>query len=157
MTKRILFPVLFIAVIGVGFLISFGGPRVASGQLLNGVRMTVFKSPTCGCCGNYISYLEKQGAHVSVEEVTNTSEIKKTNGVPFALESCHTTQVEGYVVEGHVPAEAIKKILDERPDIAGISLPEMPAGSPGMSGTKLAPFRIHSFTAGVDTGLFMEL
>ncbi|MDA0655449.1 MAG: CopG family transcriptional regulator [Proteobacteria bacterium] len=101
---------------------------------------TLYKTPSCGCCEGYASFLRANGFEVLVEPVHNMPEVKKLAGVPNNLESCHTTMMGGYVVEGHVPLSAIEKLLSERPKIRGISLPEMPMGSPGMPGQKAAPF-----------------
>lgn len=132
--------------------------KASNVTLLNGVEMTVYKSPTCGCCAEYVSYLESKGVKVLVEETQEMNKVKSRNRVPVTLESCHTSIVNGYVVEGHVPAEAIRKLLDEKLEIVGIALPEMPAGSPGMGGTKIQPFRIHVINSdGEDGGVFVEL
>lgn len=149
-----------VAVIALGFFLLINNQKINTthAALLENVEITVYKSPTCGCCGEYISYLKNQGARVSVQETEKMNDIKSQYKVPVLLESCHTSIIGDYVVEGHVPAEAIRKLLDERPTIAGISLPEMPAGSPGMGGTKFAPFRIHSIdSTGKDAGIFVEL
>src|SRR5262245_13179122 len=92
----------------------------------------MYKSPQCGCCEEYAKYLNE----VTVKESRNLSLISRQNGVPEQLAGCHTTLIGGYVVEGHVPVGAIYKLLKERPAIKGISLPGMPAGSPGMTGAK---------------------
>lgn len=126
--------------------------------LLEGVHITVHKTPTCGCCGDYVGYLEKQGATVRITEHQNLTEERSARNIPTSLESCHFSEVEGYVVEGHVPAEAIVQLIAERPEISGIALPGMPAGSPGMGGTKLSPFTIHQFReSGYDEGVYMTI
>lgn len=111
---------------------------------LEGVKITVYKSPTCGCCGNYIAELRRQGSEITVEEISEVAltEKKAALGVRPELESCHTSVMDGYVIEGHVPVEAVAKLRAERPQIAGIALPGMPAGSPGMSGIKAEPFAV---------------
>jgi len=95
-------------------------------------RMVVYKSPTCGCCGNWVTHARNAGFQVDVHDVADVSEIKRTAGVPTDAQSCHTTQVGGYFVEGHVPVDDIRRMLAERPAIRGIAAPGMPAGSPGM-------------------------
>lgn len=158
--KNIFIAVAIIAVASLGFFLlkSYPGSNVANALLLQDQEVTVYKSPTCGCCGKYVSYLKDQGAKVAVHETEEMNEVKSRHRVPTLLESCHTAIIDGYVVEGHVPAEAIRKLLDEKPPIAGISLPEMPAGSPGMGGTKSAPFHIQRITSdGKDGGMFVEL
>jgi hypothetical protein len=94
--------------------------------------VTVYKSPTCGCCKLWVTHLKDNGFPVKAEDLENLAPIKKQHGVPEALASCHTALVEGYVVEGHVPADLIDRLLRERPQVAGIAVPGMPIGSPGM-------------------------
>lgn len=109
---------------------------------------TVYKDPACGCCASYADYLRKNGFKVDVVETANMAAVKAKYGVPSQLSSCHTMIVEGYVVEGHVPVLAVKRLLAEKPSIKGIALPGMPMGSPGMSGEKEAPFVIYEITDG---------
>jgi hypothetical protein len=109
---------------------------------------TVYKNPQCGCCEGYADYLRENGFEVSVQSTHDLPLIKRRYGVPEALEGCHTTLVDGYVVEGHVPVNALLRLLNERPAIKGISVPGMPAGSPGMSGDKTAPFTIYQIDDG---------
>lgn len=94
--------------------------------------MTVYKSPTCGCCKLWVDHIEKSGFKVSVIETEEMNPIKLKLGVPAGLGSCHTAKVGGYFVEGHVPANDVKRLLKEKPDALGISVPGMPMGSPGM-------------------------
>lgn len=92
----------------------------------------VTKAPTCGCCGAWVDLARRHGFNVEVTDSVDYAGMKQAAEVPADLWACHTAQVDGYVVEGHVPFAAIDKLLSERPDIAGISVPGMPAGSPGM-------------------------
>jgi hypothetical protein len=108
----------------------------------------MYKNPQCGCCEEYAKYLRQNGFKVTVKETHNMSLISRQNGVPEKLAGCHTMQVGGYVVEGHVPVSAINKLLTERPNIKGISLPGMPEGSPGMTGQKAEPFTIYEISEG---------
>ena len=94
--------------------------------------MTVYKSPTCGCCKLWVEHMEKSGFKVSVIETEDLNPIKLKLGVPAGLGSCHTAKVGDYFVEGHVPASDVKRLLKQRPDAQGISVPGMPMGSPGM-------------------------
>jgi len=112
------------------------------------VRATLFKSPECSCCEGYAAYLRKNGFEVDVNPTNDLAEISSKAGVPEDLQGCHTMFVAGYVVDGHVPVEVIRKLLSERPAIAGITLPGMPTGSPGMVGQKTAPFTIYAVTKG---------
>lgn len=95
---------------------------------------TVWKSPSCGCCQGWIEHLEHSGYTVKAINVDDVDPIKAALGVPPKLASCHTAKIDGYVVEGHVPAQAIDKLLKERPKVTGLASPGMPSGSPGMEG-----------------------
>ncbi len=96
--------------------------------------VTVYKSPTCGCCNDWITHLEANGFRVKAVDVADTRPYRSRFGMPDKLGSCHTAMVAGYVVEGHVPAREITRLLRERPDALGLSVPGMPIGSPGMDG-----------------------
>lgn len=106
------------------------------------IQITVYKSPSCDCCGGYVAYLKGRGFNVKVEDVRDTLAVKEKFGIPPELEACHTAVIGDYFVEGHVPVEAIKKLLLEKPEIEGISLPGMPSGAPGMTGPKIGKFEI---------------
>lgn len=110
-----------------------------SGIAVAAETATIYRDPNCGCCGEYVKYLEKNGYKTKVVIMDDMTPIKKQNKVPRYMESCHTVKIGGYVVEGHVPVGAIKKLLAEKPKIIGISVPGMPGGSPGMSGEKTEP------------------
>lgn len=107
-------------------------------------KALLYKSPQCGCCEKYAAYLRRNGFDVTVKPTHDLANISRKAGVPADLEGCHTMFVDGYVVDGHVPVDVVRRLLSERPPIAGISLPGMPAGSPGMSGTKTGPFVIYA-------------
>lgn len=92
----------------------------------------VYKSPTCGCCTGWVDHMKEQGFKVEVHDVNDLTAIKRQFAVPSDLESCHTALHGGYVIEGHVPAEDIRRLIQERPAVAGIAVPGMPVGSPGM-------------------------
>jgi hypothetical protein len=94
--------------------------------------MVVHKSPSCGCCGSWIEHMQKAGFKVETRNVDDMGPVKARVGVPFAKGSCHTAEVGGYFIEGHVPAEDVKRLLAEHPDARGLTVPGMPAGSPGM-------------------------
>jgi hypothetical protein len=105
---------------------------------------TLYKNPQCGCCEEYANYLRRHGFSVKVVPTHDLSLIKKqVGGVPEKIEGCHTMLIDKYVVEGHVPVKTLDKLLSEKPNIRGISLPGMPEGSPGMSGRKIEPFTIY--------------
>lgn len=94
--------------------------------------MIVNKSPSCGCCGSWVEHVKKAGFKVEINDTEEMNPIKERVGVPYGKGSCHTAEVGGYFIEGHVPAEDIKRLLTERPDAKGLTVPGMPAGSPGM-------------------------
>lgn len=94
----------------------------------------VHKDPNCGCCSGWLDHLEAAGFGVAVQEAANLREIRKRLGVPDDLAACHTAEAGGYVIEGHVPAAAIQRLLKERPVATGVAVPGMPVGSPGMEG-----------------------
>ena len=118
-------------------------------------KVVVFKSPTCGCCHMWVGYMRKGGFDVLVRDRDDVTPVKDTYGVPEVLWSCHTAIIGRYVVEGHVPIGAIRRLLSERPAIRGIALPGMPEGSPGMPGEKSEKFVIYEFS-GSKTSVFME-
>ena len=110
--------------------------------------VTIYKTPNCGCCVGYSSYLESNNYNVNLISINELSSIKEKYNIPKEMESCHTMIVGDYFVEGHVPIEIVEKLVNESPDIDGISLPRMPAGSPGMPGEKIEPFTIYSLNDG---------
>jgi len=99
-------------------------------------EVTIFKSASCGCCGGFAQYAKDKGMNIKINVIEDIEPIKKQFKISDELRSCHTSVIDKYFVEGHVPTEAIEKLMKEKPDIAGISLPGMPAGSPGMPGEK---------------------
>lgn len=105
----------------------------------------VFKSPTCSCCTKWITHLEANGFRVEAENVRDVARIKRENGLPQGLASCHTAFVGGYLIEGHVPAEDILTLLRQKTPIAGLAVPKMPIGSPGMEGPKPVRYDVIAF------------
>jgi hypothetical protein len=97
-------------------------------------RVEVWKSPTCGCCGNWVTHLQRNGFEVVVSEVDSPARERARLRIPDEFGSCHTGRVAGYALEGHVPAREIRRLLAEKPAIVGLSVPGMPLGSPGMDG-----------------------
>ena len=120
--------------------------------------VAVHRSPTCGCCGAWANYLRLAGFPVTIINESNLAPVKLRAGLPESLHSCHTAFIEGYVVEGHVPIEAIEKMLASRPPILGIAVPDMPGGSPGMEvlGMKPEPFKVISFAKGGEQDVFLD-
>lgn len=97
--------------------------------------ITVWKTPTCGCCKQWVAHLQKNGFEVATNDVNDTSAIRKKLGFPDQYGSCHTAKLGEYIIEGHVPAEDIRKLLKDKPQARGLAVPSMPLGSPGMEGT----------------------
>src|SRR5829696_10192396 len=117
-------------------------------------HLTVYKSPTCGCCAKWVEYMEANGFTAAVTNMPDVSPIKMKHGVPPRLVSCHTTLVGGYVVEGHVPVEDVRRLLKEKPAIVGLAAPGMPAGSPGMDVPNSPPYDVVSFDKDGRTRVF---
>mgnify|MGYP000117109903 CR=1 FL=1 len=113
----------------------------------SGQTVTLYKSPTCGCCAVYADALREEGFAVDVRNTRDMRSVKTEHQIPLEGESCHTSLIGDYVVEGHVPLEAIEKLLSEQPEVAGIGLPSMPLGTPGMPGPKAAPYEIYQLSA----------
>ncbi len=130
------------AVVAVGAAVAWG---VVSVGATKAAEITVYKSPYCGCCGMWSEHMRANGFAVNVREVEDVDPVKALYGVPPALASCHTAVVDGYVVEGHVPADLVKRLLAERPEARGLAVPGMPAGSPGMEGAGREPYDVFIF------------
>ena len=119
---------------------------VSSPTFAETIKATLYKNPQCSCCENYAAYLRKNGFEVDVKPTNDLAEISRKAGVPETFQGCHTMFVNGYVVDGLVPINTVRKLLSEKPAIAGITLPGMPLGSPGMGGSKEGPFTIYAIT-----------
>jgi hypothetical protein len=109
-----------------------------------GLNMTVYHSPTCGCCKKWVEYLKADGFTVKSIEQEDLSDIKAELGVVSKVRSCHTAVIAGYVIEGHVPAADIRRLLSEKPKVTGLAAPGMPPSSPGMDGAK-QPYDVVTF------------
>lgn len=119
------------------------------------VQVTVFKDANCGCCKDWVEHLRTHGYQVTARDTSDVSGIKRAGRVPQRLYSCHTAFVNGYVVEGHVPAQDIQRMLDEKPRIAGIAVPGMPVGSPGMEvGNRKDRYEVIAFNRDGTTSVF---
>jgi hypothetical protein len=114
----------------------------------NGIVVTVYKDPLCGCCGDYIDELKNNGYNVKTVQTEEMQSIRDKYGISSEMESCHTMVIDDYFVEGHMPFEAIEKLLSEKPDIDGIALPDMPSGTPGMPGEIREEWIIYSIKGG---------
>lgn len=120
---------LTIGVAQVTLALALARPSSAAAEL---PKMTVTRDPNCGCCGGWVAHVKAAGFPVEVIETADLAPLKARLGVPAALVACHTAEVSGYAIEGHVPAEAIKQLLAEGPQATGLAVPGMPVGSPGM-------------------------
>ena len=118
--------------------------------------ITVYKTATCGCCTKWVDHLKAAGFNPTVHVVENMSQSPITKRVPDSLRSCHTATLEGYLVEGHVPADVIKQLLREKPRVEGIAVPGMPAGSPGMESPNPEPYDIVAFDSTGKTKVFAK-
>ena len=119
-------------------------------------KIEVFKTPSCGCCYGYVLFLEEEKFAVKQTDMRSLHTVKKKYNIPLEMQSCHTSILGKYFIEGHVPLEAINKLLKEQPDIDGIALPGMPIGTPGMPGEKEEPFIIYQLVDG-KSSVFMTI
>jgi hypothetical protein len=116
--------------------------------------VTVYKTPACGCCEKWIDHLRAAGFTVEAHDHGNLDRVRKQLGVPRKMTGCHSAQVAGYAVEGHVPADQIKRLLAEKPEVVGISVPGMPVGSPGMEGEGGQEYRVFAWRKDGSTAVF---
>ena len=128
-----------------------GKPAAPAAQAI-----TVYKTATCGCCTKWVDHLKAAGFNPTVHVVDNMSQSPITRRVPESLRSCHTATLEGYLVEGHVPADVIKQLLREKPRVEGIAVPGMPAGSPGMESPNPEPYDVIAFDSTGKTKVFAK-
>lgn len=149
--RRWIRPLLAIStlVLAAVLVMALRGPRA------HGETIVVYKSPTCGCCGEWVKHLESHGFKVEVRQVADPAAAMREHGVPQDLASCHTALVKDYVIEGHVPAGDIIRLLREHPALAGLAAPGMPTGSPGMDGARV-PYNVIAFTANGTFSLYQE-
>jgi len=116
--------------------------------------ITVYKSSSCGCCSKWVRHLQDNGFDVNVIDTNDMNSVKSQAGIPPRLAACHTAVVGDYIIEGHVPADDIKRLLKEQPKIAGLAVPGMPMGSPGMEGGRHDAYKVMSFTKNNDSEVF---
>ncbi len=134
-------------------VVSLGG--LVAAQRTAAPTVEVFKSPTCGCCANWVKHLEAHGFATKVTDIEDMTQVKSKYGVPGRLQSCHTGLVNGYVLEGHVPAADVQRLLKERPTVVGVAVPGMPVGSPGMEvGNTVQPYDVLTFNKQGQTTVF---
>ncbi len=135
-----------ITVISLGVLFAIKPSRAAD--------VEVYKSPTCGCCNDWVEHMQENGFSVEVHNLRNMNPVKVEFGVPRNLQTCHTAKIGKYVIEGHVPASDIKRLLREKPDIAGLAVPGMPMGSPGMEGPRKDAYDVLTFRSDEKTSVY---
>lgn len=137
-----------------GVMLSFGFSTVVYASS-HAPSMTVYRDPSCSCCGGWIEHINTQGLHAENVPTSDMDALKQQYRVPDDLASCHTAILDGYVIEGHVPVEDIKRLLAEQPNITGIAVPGMPVGTPGMeSGDRRDSFTVFSFDDQGNTQVF---
>ena len=139
-----------IALLGLTSVLHLGAIQAAE------QKVTVYKTPTCGCCKKWVSHPEDNGFEVESVDLSDLSMVKRMSGVKPQHASCHTALVDGYVVEGHVPAGDIKRLLNERPAVKGLVLPGMPAGSPGMEGSHRISYDVLTIDKDGKTAVFAQ-
>lgn len=122
-----------------------GNVLFASGSAAAAPMVEVWKSRSCECCVGWVKHMIAAGFDVKVHEVEDVEPVKNANGIPEALESCHTSVVDGYAIEGHVPAEDVRRLLAERPQAKGLSAPGMPQDAPGMDMKTGEPYQVVLF------------
>lgn len=128
------------------------GPAALAGE----PAMTVYKSPTCGCCSKWIEHLEQEGFAVDPIDLRDLALVKSMSGISPEQASCHTARIGGYVIEGHVPASDIRRLLRERPKARGLTVPGMPLGSPGMEAANPQPYQVLLIGEDGSTSVFSE-
>lgn len=145
-----------VAFVGVRGLQAPAAPedQAVSSVPVTGTPIAIYKTPTCGCCTLWVEHLQANGFSPTVSNLNDLTPVKRSNGVPTALQSCHTAVVDGYVIEGHVPAADVRRLLAERPDVAGLAVPGMPIGSPGMEGPNPEPYSVLAFDRNGGTEVF---
>ena len=146
MKKRpIIWALIIATVIVIGFLAINSGKASSFETVKNFEgQMKIYKSGSCGCCGIYANYFRNKGnSRTEIINMESLDSIKERYDIPSEIESCHTTIIDNYFVEGHIPLEAVEKLLKEKPNIKGIAMPGMPSGSPGMPGTKKSDFIVY--------------
>ncbi|WMS44394.1 DUF411 domain-containing protein [Acuticoccus sp. MNP-M23] len=114
--------------------------------------MYVYKTPWCGCCTDWAEHMEGLGYKLEITELEDLAPVRRQAGIPDEVQGCHSAAIAGYALEGHVPPEAIAKLLEEKPDIRGIAVPGMPQGSIGMGNNPRAKYNVHTFGAGTTEG-----
>lgn len=135
--RKTVIATLTVAALGVASYLTVGTGAAAE-------EVTLYKNPQCGCCESYADYLRENGFDVTVKPTHDLAPMSRAAGIPDNFQGCHLAFIDDYVVSGHVPVATVDRLLSERPAIKGVTLPGMPQGSPGMSGTKTGPFTVYT-------------
>ena len=131
-------------------------PAPVPARAAQGTAMVVYKSPSCGCCAKWVEHMRQAGFDLTVNDMPNVGEVKAAHHVPADAQSCHTALVGGYVIEGHVPAEDVKRLLRERPRITGLTIPGMPPSAPGMDLKPTRPYAVLALDPKGNTTVFAK-
>lgn len=134
--------------LGTAVLVPVGALTLWDRRAVAGVKATLYKNPQCTCCEQYAAYLGQHAFEVTIIPSNDLTTINRQHGVPEALDGCHTTLTSGYVAIGHIPVDIVQRLLTQKPDITGISIPGMPSGTPGMGGPKSGPIEVYAFGKG---------
>src|SRR5262244_2863219 len=144
LNRRALMTVLFDGAAGAAVVGgAIGGIRLIAEPTPTRGDVTLYKNPECGCCEGHADYLRQQGFRVTAMPTHDLTVMGEKYGIPDSLQPCHISLIRGYVVGGHIPIEVVNRLLSEKPQITGITLPGMPVGTPGMPGEKTGPLEIY--------------
>ncbi|MBE9112397.1 DUF411 domain-containing protein [Nodosilinea sp. LEGE 07298] len=155
--NRLLISVLVVAIALLTALTAPTAAVAAEFEQPNLPELTVYRSPTCRCCGHWVDHMKAAGFHVQDVVTEDMAALKARYGVPEDAASCHTAVAAGYIIEGHVPATDVHRLLSEQPNVLGIAAPGMPMGSPGMEmGDRVDPYTVVSFTQSGEIATFAE-
>jgi hypothetical protein len=143
----------FITIVAVTCAVTVSAAAIASGPPAKEasaapLEVTVYKDPNCGCCSKWVEHMRASGFKVTAHDTSGMATLKTKLGVPASMASCHTSVVDGYVIEGHVPAADIQRLLRDKPKVAGLAVPGMVTGSPGMEGAQSDPYNVMAFGDG---------
>ena len=135
---------------------AFAGGWLYAGRtpLANGTKVAMFQNPACGCCSKWAAHMENNGFTVETHKTDQLNSIKEREGVTPETAGCHTSMVDGYLVEGHVPAREVARLISERPNVKGITVPGMPMGSPGMEGGRTDRYEVLTIDHEGNTAVF---
>ena len=147
--RRLLLALGAAAVVGGGGVFLMSSPSMAE-------EVVVYKDSSCECCGRWVDHMRSNGFSVAVNNAEDMDTVKRQAGIPEAMDSCHTAYIGDYLVEGHVPAADIKRMLAERPSIKGLAVPGMPSSAPGMDSPEREPFTVLAFSASGATRIFAK-